>query len=460
MIEPLFPYLEYKDSGQQCFGQIPKHWKVLKNGQIFSQRNQTGFPHLPILEVSLKTGVRVRDFENSKRKQVMSDREKYKRVDKGDIAYNMMRMWQGAVGVAPVEGLISPAYVVASPLSEVESRYYSYLFRTHTYMNEVNKYSRGIVADRNRLYWDEFKQIPSLFPPSNEQKKIADFLDDHGRKVSRLVWNKRRQIELLRELKQAMISSAVTRGVNSEVQLKSSGVDWLGDIPEHWDVRYLFQIATEQFISNKEVHHQNLLSLSYGKIIQKDINKTDGLLPASFDTYQIVNNGNIILRLTDLQNDRKSLRVGLVTQTGIITSAYTCLKAEETILSEYLYLLLHSFDTCKVFYGMGSGVRQSIGYADIKKLRVMVPNINEQREIVDFCYDIINKTEFLVTTIEKEINLISEYRISLISDVVTGKVDVRGIEVDQLVEEDSEIGEIDQYGLDNEEELDLEECEV
>ncbi len=95
MLDDLFPYSEYKDSGLPCFGKIPTHWKVLRNGQIFSQRNQTGFPDLPILEVSLKTGVRVRDFENSKRKQIMNDREKYKRAVKGDIAYNMMRMWQG-----------------------------------------------------------------------------------------------------------------------------------------------------------------------------------------------------------------------------------------------------------------------------------------------------------------------------------------------------------------------------
>jgi type I restriction enzyme S subunit len=110
---------------------------------------------LPILEVSLKTGVRVRDMENLKRKQVMTDREKYKRADKGDIAYNMMRMWQGAVGAAPVEGLVSPAYVVARPFAGTDTRYFSYLFRTAAYMTEVDGYSRGIVKDRNRLYWQD-----------------------------------------------------------------------------------------------------------------------------------------------------------------------------------------------------------------------------------------------------------------------------------------------------------------
>src|SRR6266508_4239478 len=208
----LRPYPEYKDSRLPWLGQIPAHWEVRRNGRLFAQRNETGFSDLPILEVSLKTEVRVRDFENSARKQVMSDRAKYKRAAKGDIAYNMMRLWQGAVGVAPVDGLISPAYVVARPFPEVDTRYYAYLFRTEAYMAEVNQYSRGIVSDRNRLYWDEFKQMPSVFPLPAEQTAIANFLDEHGRQVRQLIRNKRRVIELLNDQKQAVINLAVTRG--------------------------------------------------------------------------------------------------------------------------------------------------------------------------------------------------------------------------------------------------------
>lgn len=117
MIDQLKPYDSYKDSGLPWLGAIPSTWEVRRNGRLFTQRNETGFPDLPVLEVSLKTGVRVRDLDGtSDRKQVMSDKEKYKRAYRGDIAYNMMRMWQGAVGVAPVDGLVSPAYVAARPL--------------------------------------------------------------------------------------------------------------------------------------------------------------------------------------------------------------------------------------------------------------------------------------------------------------------------------------------------------
>ncbi|MCA8920139.1 MAG: restriction endonuclease subunit S, partial [Planctomycetes bacterium] len=197
MTAALKPYPEMKDSGVEWLGEVPAHWEVRRNGRLFAQRNETGFGELPVLEVSLRTGVRVRNFENSDRKQVMSDRDKYKRALAGDIAYNMMRMWQGALGVAPVDGLISPAYVVARPLPGTVAAYFERLFRTPAYMQEVDNYSRGIVKDRNRLYWEDFKAIPSCYPPPDEQTAIVHYLDYVDRRVRRLVRAKRRLIVLL-----------------------------------------------------------------------------------------------------------------------------------------------------------------------------------------------------------------------------------------------------------------------
>ena len=173
----LNPHVRLKPSGLEWLGDVPVHWEIVRNGRLFVQRSETGFPELPILEVSLRTGIRIRGFENSDRKQVMSDRSMYKRAVKGDIAYNMMRMWQGAGGVTPVDGLVSPAYVVAKPLAGTEPRYFGALFRTSAYMAEVDKYSRGIVKDRNRLYWEDFKQMPTPCPPPDEQVFIADAID-------------------------------------------------------------------------------------------------------------------------------------------------------------------------------------------------------------------------------------------------------------------------------------------
>jgi len=206
----LDPNVRLKPSGVEWLGDVPEHWEVRRNGRLFAQRNQTGFAELPILEVSLKTGVRIRDFENTTRKQVMSDREKYKRAAKGDIAYNMMRMWQGAVGVAPVDGLVSPAYVVARPLPDVEVRYFSHLFRTAAYMGELDNCSRGIVKDRNRLYWQDFKQIFSPYPSLAEQVQIADAIEESTLTLKHAMDRMEREISLVREYRTRLIADVVT----------------------------------------------------------------------------------------------------------------------------------------------------------------------------------------------------------------------------------------------------------
>ena len=224
------PYAAYKDSGVEWLGAVPAHWEVRRNGRLFVQRNETGFPELPILEVSLNTGVRIRDFENSDRKQIMAVRTEYKRAAQGDIAYNMMRMWQGAVGMVPVDGLVSPAYVVARPLKGTESRYFSNLFRTKAYMAEVDKYSRGIVRDRNRLYWEDFKQIPTPYPPPDEQGRIVQYLDKTTVYVDTAIVRADRQSELLQEYRTRLIADIVTGKLDvREAAARLPEVDPLAD---------------------------------------------------------------------------------------------------------------------------------------------------------------------------------------------------------------------------------------
>jgi restriction endonuclease S subunit len=216
MIEGSRPYPEMKPSGLPWLGDVPEHWDVRRNGRLFGARRETGFPDLPILEVSIRSGVRVRDFDNGGRKQEMADRSKYQRAVRGDIAYNMMRMWQGAVGMTPTDGLVSPAYVVARPFPETEASYYAYLFRTAAYMREIDVFSRGIVPDRNRLYWESFKQMPSVYPPLDEQRLIVRFLDWHGAQSAKLIRAKKKVIALLNEQKQEIkLQTADEQGADS-----------------------------------------------------------------------------------------------------------------------------------------------------------------------------------------------------------------------------------------------------
>ncbi|WP_231876315.1 restriction endonuclease subunit S [Azotobacter vinelandii] len=406
---------------------------MLRNGRLFGHRVETGFPDLPILEVSLRTGVRVRDMDNLKRKQVMSQKEKYKRAVKGDIAYNMMRMWQGAVGPAPEDGLVSPAYVVVKPYAEANSTYFSYLFRTAAYMQEVNKFSRGIVADRNRLYWESFKQMPSLVPPRPEQNQIVAYLRAQDAHIARFIKAKRDLIALLTEQKLRIIDHAVTRGLDASVNLKPSGIEWLGEVPEHWEVQRL----------------KNIADVVLGKMLTMEAKDSDG----EFKPYlrstnvqwlkpDVCDVKEMWISHTEMQQLR--IRKGdlLISEGGEVGRA--CLWTDElpecyiqnsvhrvaaksTVLPEFL---LHQF----FVYGKQGRFnaivnRVSIAHLTREKLVTIpftVPPIEEQKTICRWIADECRPLDETITRAEDEIKLIREYRDRLIADVVTGQVDLRG----------------------------------
>ncbi len=204
-------------------------------------------------------------------------------------------------------------------------------------------------------------------------------------------------------------------------ELKQSGIDWIGEMPNDWTINQLSQIVKQVKHKNLDLKEKNLLSLSYGKIKRKDINSNDGLLPASFDNYNIIEDGDIVLRLTDLQNDHTSLRVGRCTERGIITSAYTTLHPVNCEISKYLYYLLHSFDLKKGFYGMGAGVRQGLNYDEVKTLKIPLPPFKEQKKIADFLEKKCSEIDSIIDEAKKSIEEYKTWKQSVIFEAVTGK---------------------------------------
>ena len=202
-------------------------------------------------------------------------------------------------------------------------------------------------------------------------------------------------------------------------QMKNSGVPWILDIPESWGIRVLFQLADQVKNKNKELSEKNLLSLSYGKIKRKDINSSDGLLPESFDGYNIIEENDIVLRLTDLQNDHTSLRVGQSHERGIITSAYTTLRPSTLVWPKYLYYTLHAYDLIKGFYGMGSGVRQGLNYDEVKTIKVPFPSLNEQRAIVTYLDNHVAQIDSIIAEAQASIEEYKQWRASVIFEAVT-----------------------------------------
>ena len=415
-------YESYKDSDVGWIGEIPSHWSCVKVKHLLRERvdkseDGIGEP----LSMSQKYGL----IPTSQMDVVPNLATSYvgaKRTRQGDMVLNKLKAHLGVFALSAYDGLVSPDYAVYYGTGRADLEYLEYLFKTPLYVSEFIKKTTGVAIGFNRLYTDDLFSIPAHYPPMQEQKRIVDYLKDKTLKIEQYVSARERERELLDGLKQSEIANVVTKGLNPNVRMKDSGIPWIGMIPEHWETRTLSQMARVHFISNKNVHHQNLLSLSYGKIVCKDINTTEGLLPASFDNYQIVEDGNIVLRLTDLQNDHKSLRVGLSTQEGIITSAYLAIEAFTGILPKYLYFLLHSIDVKKVFYSMGNGLRQSLNWTELRKLKCIVPPIFEQQAIVDYIEAKLSKIDSCMADLQAEIDYLKEFKQRLISDVVTGQI--------------------------------------
>lgn len=256
------------------------------------------------------------------------------------------------------------------------------------------------------------------------QNKIVDFLDFKCELIDNLGQLLEKEIETLELYKRSLIIETVINGLDKNVSKKDSGIDFIGSVPEKWEVHPVYYYFTEGKNKNSLSKEQNLLSLSYGKIIRRDINTSDGLLPASFSTYNIVNKGDIIIRPTDLQNDKRSLRTGLVTERGIITSAYLDLVPREGVCSEYFHYLMHAYDIMKVFYNMGNGVRQGLTYSEFSKLPLLEPSFSEQKEIVSFLDKKCSEIDYLIKEKTKQIEVLVEFKKSLIHECVTGKIEV------------------------------------
>lgn len=416
-------YPAYCDSGLPWAGKVPQGWLVLRNGRLFGHRVETGFPYLPILEVSLRTGVRVRDMENLKRKQVMSQKEKYKRAAKGDIAYNMMRMWQGAVGPAPVDGLVSPAYVVVKPYDEANSSYYSYLFRTAAYMQEVNKFSRGIVADRNRLYWESFKQMPSLVPPRPEQDQIVAYLRAQDAHIARFIQAKRDLIKLLTEQKLRIIDHAVTRGLDSAVALKPSGIEWLGEVPEHWELRRLkFLASNTTNQTSTKANDEIYLAMEHVQSWTGVAQPLEGDVEFASTVKRFVADDVLFGKLRPYL-----AKVTRAKCSGVCVSEFLVLRSrKELVLPAYLEQLLRCKRVIDLINSSTAGAKMPrADWTFIGNVRLPIPRKDEQEAILSHIEIETKDLDEAIVRAEDEIKLIREYRDRLIADVVTGQVDVR-----------------------------------
>ena len=202
-----------KDSGVEWIGSIPEDWQIFRVANLYREASDKGNDELPILTVSINSGVSDRELSNEESERVFvrsEDRSKYKRVQPGDLVYNMMRAWQGAFGAVRVDGMVSPAYVVARPMQQLDSRYVEYLFRTPEAIEEMHRYSYGVADFRLRLYWSQFRNIRMCVPPYEEQVEIADYIDEKVQEILALIKKKQQYLVELENYKKSLIYEYVT----------------------------------------------------------------------------------------------------------------------------------------------------------------------------------------------------------------------------------------------------------
>lgn len=408
---------EMKDSGLIWLGKIPSGWSLTKIGGLYAIRNEKvsdkDFPPLSVTNKGilpqLETAAKTNDGDNRKLVRV------------GDFAINSRSDRRGSCGISPYNGSVSLINVVMMPRKKMIPTYYEWLFHTTQFGDENYRWGHGIVDDLWTTGWQEMKKITIPMPPLDEQKRIADYLDTKCAKIDALTADIQAQIDTLEQYKRSVITEAVTKGLNPDAEMKDSGIEWVGHIPANWIIHPIYTYFGERKNKNRFGTEDNLLSLSYGRVIRKDINTSDGLLPESFNTYNIVEAGDIIIRPTDLQNDKRSLRTGLVKEHGIITSAYIDLCPIKKVDSRYFHFLLHAYDVMKVFYNMGNGVRQGLNYSEFSRLMVFEPRYEEQVAIADYLDHQCAEIDAIIAQKNEQLSTLEAYKKSLIYEYVTGK---------------------------------------
>ena len=426
MTAELKPYPTMKDSGVEWLGMIPEHWEVEALQAIARVKSIPDQTDRELLSVYLDLGViRFSDIKEKRTNVTSEDLSKYQAVDPGDFVLNNQQAWRGSVGVSKYRGVVSPAYLVLSLSSRLKSEFANLLFRDRAMVSQYVIASKGVGSIQRNLYWPYLKRALTLIPPLPEQVAIARYLDYVDVRVRRLTEAKRKLIGLLTEYKQAIIHRAVTRGLDPDVPLKDSGIEWLGMVPEHWKVRKLREILHN--VAERNRPDLPLLSVVREKgVIVRDISNYEenhNFIPDDLTNYKIVRKGQFAM------NKMKAWQgsYGVSQHDGIVSPAYYVFNLQG-VRGNFFNVAIRSKGYVPFFTQASDGVR--VGQWDLSQTRMreikfLIPPISEQVAIVEYLDRATAKIDIAVAHAERQIELLNEYRTRLIADVVTGKLDVR-----------------------------------
>jgi len=426
-------YSAYKDSGIEWLGEVPEHWNLNRFKNIFRIRKRiAGKLGFNVLSITQK-GVKVKDTESGDG-QLSMDYSKYQLVHQGDYAMNHMDLLTGFVDISKYDGVTSPDYRVFTLEDKNSSKsYYLYLLQLCYIAKIFYPLGQGAAnIGRWRLPSEAFHGFLAPLPNLNEQQKIADFLDHETAKIDTLIEKQQQLIKLLKEKRQAVISHAVTKGLNPNAPMRDSGVEWLGEVPEHWSFaplrRYLIEhkqgyYTTEDYVDDgvKLLRITDIRDLG-------DIDISDCPKVPSFDSslinYELID-GDVVFARTGGAGSFgvvKELKERVVFASYLIRFRFHCWFYEYDYLK---YMLFADSFQKAVKQNIHGGVNQNIHAEDIKNTYLTLPPLKEQKKIVKYLDEKIFKLNLLVSNTEQAIGLLKERRTALISAAVTGKIDVR-----------------------------------
>ena len=424
-------YPSYKDSGVEWIGDIPSDWDIVRMCYVFKTKSIKNTHNETNLSVYRDYGVIPTNSRDDNHNVISEDISNYKLVDIGDFVMNKMKCWMGSLGLSDYRGIVSPSYTVMEPLIENEHKYIHYLLRSKLYIPQYKRLSYGVRIGQWDLRFEDFRELPCLIPPLHEQQQISDYLDYKTSKIDTLIEKTQQKIELLKEQRISLINTTVTKGLDPNVEMKDSGVEWIGDIPSDWKVKKLTYVtnsigsgttpktSNSLFYEEGHIPWLNTGDLNDGyiyktkkKVTKLAIEKHTSLKVFPINSVSIAMYGATIGKL------------GLFKIPVTVNQANCVFVFDEVNVSKFWFYVLMEYRPQIVSLGYGGG-QPNISQDLLKSLRFGCPSYKNQQQIVDYLDKETSKIDKLVDIESKRIVLLKEYRQSLISEVVTGKVDVR-----------------------------------
>ncbi len=415
-------YEKYKDSGISWLPLVPETWEVKKARFLFAKLSRPVKDDYETVtcfrdgEVTLRKNRRTTGFTESLQENG------YQGVMPGDLVIHQMDAFAGSTGVSDSEGKCTPVYSVCRPIdSSCNVYYYAHIVRLMGHNGYIKSLYKGIRERSSDFRFDTFAQQILPLPPLPEQQAIVTYLDTKTALIDKAIEGKLRQQTLLREAKQSLIAEAVTKGINHNVALKDSGISWLGEIPEHWEVKRMKFCFTQTSIKGFPCEQPLCSTQTYGVIPQAMYENRIVVANAGLENQKLVNVGDFVISLRSFEGG-----IEYAYYRGIISAAYTILSPNDATMSPYNKCLFKSFPFIQLLKTCVTGIRegQNINYDLLKNKFLPVPPLAEQQAIVDYIESKTQKIDTMITTLDKQVEQLKAYRQRLIADVVTGQMKV------------------------------------